>query len=191
MDKKISTIIQKYADSEILLDKVVVSSCCHYYGIETGNGYLSKFVPQEQDQLAEDIELLAGNCNIENVINIFEQAIPQAEKTTNGAVYTPKYIRDYIVEQTFKNQSKPVDGCLCADIACGCGAFLYRRGSCPRLLRDRRHTPPDHHLHLQQQRAVAVGRRRNQSHRLPMGWCGYQTEMQQPAHRYHLQNQQQ
>ena len=125
MDKKISTIIQKYADSEILLDKLVVSSCCHYYGIETGKGYLSKFTPQEQDQLAEDIELLAGNCNIENVIKIFEQAIPQAEKITNGAVYTPKYIRDYIVEQTFKNQSKPVDGCLCADIACGCGAFLY------------------------------------------------------------------
>lgn len=125
MDKKISTLIQNYSDNELLLNKLVVSSCCRFYGIEFGNGYLSRFKQTKKDQLEEDINILAENCSIENVISIFEQAIPQAEKTANGAIYTPKFIRDYIVEQVFKAQCKPIDKCLCADIACGCGAFIY------------------------------------------------------------------
>ncbi len=125
MDKKISTLIQNYSDNELLLNKLVVSSCCRFYGIEIGNGYLSQFNPVQQDQLEEDISVLAEDCSIENVISIFEQSIPQAEKTANGAIYTPKFIRDYIVEQVFTAQSKPIDKCLCADIACGCGAFIY------------------------------------------------------------------
>ncbi len=125
MDKKICNLIQKYADNELLLDKLVVSSCCRFYGIEIGNSYLSRFKPTQQDLLTEDINVLAKDCNIENVISIFEQAIPQTEKTANGAVYTPKFIRDYIVEKTFKAQRKPIGQCLCADIACGCGAFIY------------------------------------------------------------------
>lgn len=125
MDKKISTLIQKYSDNELLLDKLVVSSCCCFYDIEIGNGYLARFQQPQKNQMEEDINMLAENCSIENVISIFEQAIPQAEKTANGAVYTPKFIRDYIVEQTFKAQCKPIGECLCADIACGCGAFIY------------------------------------------------------------------
>lgn len=125
MEKKISTIIQKYADNEILFDKLVVSSCCQFYNIEIGTGYLAAFTPEEQDQLTDDIDSLAKDCDIESVINIFEQAIPQDEKTANGAVYTPRYIRDYIVNQVYKDKIKDVANCLCADIACGCGAFLY------------------------------------------------------------------
>lgn len=125
MDKKISTIIQKYANCEMLLDKLVVASCCQFYNIEIGTGFLAAFTPEEQDQLTDDIDLLAKDCNMESVINIFELAIPQDEKTANGAVYTPKYIRDYIVNQAYNEETKEVANCLCADIACGCGAFLY------------------------------------------------------------------
>ena len=56
---------------------------------------------------------------------LFELAIPDAEKTANGAVYTPKYSRDYIVRQVMHSVEKPLAECLCADISCGCGAFLY------------------------------------------------------------------
>lgn len=125
MDKKISTLIQKYSNNELLLNKLVVSSCCRFYGIGIGKGFLARFCLTQQDHLNEDINMLAENCSIENVISIFEQAIPEAEKTANGAVYTPKFIRDYIVEQTFKVQCKSIEKCLCADIACGCGAFIY------------------------------------------------------------------
>lgn len=55
MEKKINTIIQKYADNEILLDKLVVSSCCQFYNIEIGASYLAAFTPEEQDQLTDDI----------------------------------------------------------------------------------------------------------------------------------------
>lgn len=125
MDKKISTLIQKYSDNEFMLNKLVVSSCCRFYNKDLGSGYLCQFITSKEDKLSADIDLLSNDCSIENVISIFEQAIPQAERTANGAVYTPKYIRDYIVERSFKASGKSVGECLCADIACGCGAFIY------------------------------------------------------------------
>lgn len=126
MDKSVNTIIKKYSDNEIALNKLVVSSFVrshHLHVVESC--YLADFVAKEQDGLDEDIELLSVNCVLEDVITIFELAIPQTEKTTNGAVYTPRYIRNYIVEKLLPSVKKNFADCLCADIACGCGAFLY------------------------------------------------------------------
>ena len=125
MDKKIKALIEKYSDNEALLIQLVVTAFARFNHLELGNGYLSAFVDAENDELEADIELLAAQCTIENVISLFELAIPDAEKTANGAVYTPKYIRDYIVRQVMHSVEKPLAECLCADISCGCGAFLY------------------------------------------------------------------
>lgn len=80
--------------------------------------------------LNPDVEALPRNISLEDVITIFELAIPEAERTTNGAVYTPSYIRNYIVGQVLHSTTKPLDICLCADIACGCGTFLYTVAEC-------------------------------------------------------------
>lgn len=125
MDKKVNALINKYIDNERLLDKLVVSSFVRYHNLDVYKGYLAQFVPEEKDGLEQDITLLSSKCTLEDVISIFELAIPQAEKTTNGAVYTPKYIRDYIVSHVFPSMRKPLAECLCADISCGCGAFLF------------------------------------------------------------------
>ena len=125
MDKKINTLINKYTDDELLLDKLVVSSFVRHQNLDVYKGYLAQFVAEEKDGLEQDITLLSSELTLEDVISIFELAIPQAEKTTNGAVYTPKYIRDYIVNHVFSSARKPLAECLCADISCGCGAFLF------------------------------------------------------------------
>lgn len=125
MDKKISVLINNYSDNEVLLNKLVVSSFCRCHNLSIGKGMLAQYAANIKDGIETDINLLSRKCTLEDVISIFEQAIPENEKTANGAVYTPKYIRDYIVEHVFLSQSKPIDQCLCADIACGCGAFLY------------------------------------------------------------------
>ena len=125
MDKKINTLLTKYIDNELLLDKLVVNSCIRHYNLNAEKGYLAQFHAESEDALELDITILSNKCTLEDVINIFEQAITQAEKTSNGAVYTPKYIRDYIVSHVFPSVKKNIAECLCADIACGCGAFLY------------------------------------------------------------------
>lgn len=125
MDKKINSLIKKYADSELLLSKFVVTSFVRCHQLQIEGGFLMPFVAQQEDGLDADIDVLSKDCSIEDVITIFEQAIPQEERTANGAVYTPKYIRDYIIAQVMHSTQKPLAGCLCADIACGCGAFLY------------------------------------------------------------------
>ncbi|MBQ3635425.1 MAG: N-6 DNA methylase [Bacteroidales bacterium] len=125
MDKIISTLLNKYADNELLLDKLVVNSFIRHHNLDVHEGYLVRFFAKENDGLEQDITLLSDCCTIEDVINIFELVIPQAEKTANGAVYTPKYIRDYIVSHVFPSVGKPLAECLCADISCGCGAFLF------------------------------------------------------------------
>lgn len=125
MDKKINKILKNYADKEILLDKLVVTAFIRQHHLDAQGGYLAQFMTNENSELNHDIALLANGCSLEDIISIFELAIPQAEKTSNGAVYTPKYIRDYIVSHVCKSIEKPLTDCLCADIACGCGAFLY------------------------------------------------------------------
>lgn len=125
MDKKIKALIEKYSDNEALLIQLVVTAFARFNHLELGNGFLAAFVGAASEELEADIELLSAQCAMEDVISFFELAIPDAEKTANGAVYTPKYIRDYIVRQVMHSIEKPMAECLCADISCGCGAFLY------------------------------------------------------------------
>ena len=125
MDKKIKALIEKYSDNEALLIQLVVTAFARFNHLELGHGFLAAFIGAASEELEADIELLSAQCAMEDVISFFELAIPDAEKTANGAVYTPKYIRDYIVRQVMHSIEKPLAECLCADISCGCGAFLY------------------------------------------------------------------
>ena len=126
MDRKVNSLIQKYADDELVLNKLVVSSFVRYSGLDAPDGYLASFLLPRDNEHETEVSILAQHCCIEDVISIFEQAIPSNEKTVNGAVYTPEYIRHYIVNVVMASvgESKALNECLCADVACGCGAFL-------------------------------------------------------------------
>lgn len=125
MDKKINILIKKYSDKANLLNKLVVSAFLRCHRLNVEEGFLAQFAVVEEDGLATDILELSHNISLEDVITIFELAIPGSERIANGAVYTPRYIRDYIVDQVLHSTKKPIEECLCADVACGCGAFLY------------------------------------------------------------------
>ena len=120
MDKIINTIIKKYSDKADLMNSLVVTAFLRCHHLEVGTGFLAQFI-----DLNPDVEAFPCSISLEDVITIFELAIPGAERTTNGAVYTPSYIRNYIVRQVLHSTPRPLNICLCADIACGCGAFLY------------------------------------------------------------------
>ncbi len=58
-------------------------------------------------------------------MKLFEVAVPEKDKVTNGAVYTPFYIKEYIVTHALNDLNKELDGLLGSDISCGCGGFLF------------------------------------------------------------------
>ena len=93
------------------------------------NGVLSSYYLLPEDPLNEHLYLFNGISSIEDIISVFEQAIPSNEVVANGAIYTPEYIRKHIIEYTFNevlsHNHKDCSLWLCVDIACGCGAFLY------------------------------------------------------------------
>ena len=93
MDKKIKLLIEKYSDNELLLNKLVVSAFANFNKIEFCEGFLLQYIEKNDKELLADIAVLSKQCSVEDVISVFELAIPNAEKTANGAVYTPKYVR--------------------------------------------------------------------------------------------------
>ena len=65
------------------------------------------------------------NFCFEELLELFEFVISPSDKLVNGAIYTPKNIREYITNQSFqKFTKKSLNKIQIADIACGCGGFL-------------------------------------------------------------------
>lgn len=102
------------------LDAEVVSSFLMNNGLLPSEGFISEFLRESVvNNTFEDI------VTIEDVISVFEQAVPMDERTKNGAIYTPPYIRDFIINQLFAENPNKFKNGLIIDPACGCGAFLY------------------------------------------------------------------
>lgn len=61
--------------------------------------------------------------DIETLVELFEFVISPQDRIVNGAVYTPKAIRELIVNEVFRYKSYS-SGFTVVDISCGCGGFL-------------------------------------------------------------------
>lgn len=119
MHKETLNILCRLSDPQ-QLDAAVVSSFLINNGLQPSYGYIAEFMNESNVcHIFEDI------VTIEDVISVFEQAVPIDEKTKNGAIYTPSYIRDYIVTKLFSENPDKFKNGLIIDPACGCGAFLY------------------------------------------------------------------
>ena len=80
--------------------------------------YLNEFM-----LLVKEIE---RDFNYEDLLELFEFVISPSDKLVNGAIYTPKDIREFITHQAFEQHgsNKNIDNLKIADISCGCGGFL-------------------------------------------------------------------
>lgn len=125
MNKYTNEMVAKYAENADLLNKLIVTAYSVNAALKINSGFLKKYLLDSSDKDYTKILCLSEIKDLEDVIKIFEQIIPSEEKIVNGAVYTPLYIREYIVSEVVDSSPKSLDKCLCADIACGCGAFLY------------------------------------------------------------------
>ncbi len=123
--KRLVRFINNYTDRYEELNKILVTAYIRNTKLQAKGDILSSLILDDTPSIKSDLKELEDIVSIEDIINIFELAIPQNEQTANGAVYTPEYVRDYIVEHIFQNVEFSLGKCLCADISCGCGAFLY------------------------------------------------------------------
>ena len=126
MQKELKYIITQFKEDESSLNKIIVSVFIRANSIQVKNNALIKsLLISEKSVLYKTIEALSLPFTFDDVIEAFELAIPNGEKVINGAVYTPNYIKGFIVEHSIKKIEKPLQNILAADISCGCGAFLF------------------------------------------------------------------
>ena len=85
----------------------------------------SKYSNNESKNLLDVIKLNFQKFTLKDLESVFENIIDLDRKKEEGAVYTPNYIIDYIINYSisiYKNKNVPI---IC-DPACGSGGFLVR-----------------------------------------------------------------
>src|ERR1035437_7412845 len=126
MQIELKHIINQFKEDEISLNKIIVSLFIKANSIQVRNNVLIKsLLISKTSPLHKHIPQSSFPFDFDDVIEAFELAIPSKEKIINGAVYTPNYIKNFIVEHSFNKVKKKRQDILAADISCGCGAFLY------------------------------------------------------------------
>ena len=117
------------------INKLLVTSFAHIHNITIErNEFLKKFIiSNKAAEYSQVLIFLSYFQKIEHTIffpfeslmEFFEFVISPSDKLINGAVYTPKNIREYITKQSFNElQNKQTEQIKIVDIACGCGGFL-------------------------------------------------------------------
>lgn len=126
MQKELKNIISQFKEDEASLNKIIVSVFIKANRIKVKNNALIKsLLISDRSLLNKHVYQLNCAFNFDDVIEAFELAIPSREKVINGSVYTPNYIKNFIVEHSLKKVQKQHHKILVADISCGCGAFLF------------------------------------------------------------------
>ncbi len=77
------------------------------------------------DELISNIKIDKSNFGFEELIELFEFVISPADRIINGAIYTPEYIRTFIIDETLGKMQEIENTLKISDIACGCGGFLF------------------------------------------------------------------
>ncbi|WP_140487044.1 class I SAM-dependent DNA methyltransferase [Flavobacterium sp. GSA192] len=133
MNQNILKYLREYSYKEQDINRLLVSSFIRVNNIEeVNNEFIKGFIIENQDeveskQLEKFIAFFDSKFDIEFLLELFEFVISPEDKEVNGAVFTPKFIREYIVKQIlkeFEKQDRDIDNLKLGDIACGCGGFF-------------------------------------------------------------------
>ncbi|GGD45609.1 hypothetical protein GCM10012288_19910 [Malaciobacter pacificus] len=133
MNQSVCKFLKDYGTDEYSINRLLVSSFVIQHKITNIQNLLIKNLLINEDELEYGIliqflELIKESNKhyyFEELVEFFEFVISPSDKLVNGAIYTPKDIREFIIEEVFstvsKNSAKKI---TVADIACGCGGFL-------------------------------------------------------------------
>lgn len=135
MSQSIYKFLQShYPQSPKAVDKLIISAFFTKNKIAVRNNtFLKKYIikqsqKQELQQVDEFLTIVVSHFSkfdIETLIELFEFVISPADRIVSGAVYTPTIIREFIIKEILRETAEVTDTWNAADIACGCGGFLY------------------------------------------------------------------
>jgi len=128
MNKDVFTYLRSYSFDPTKINRLVVSAFLYSFDITTTKNTLLKDLliknnEAEYKSLQEFLKIHRFS-NLEELIKVFEFVISPEDKVVTGAVYTPKNIREYILNQCFSKVAEYNTLKIC-DPACGCSGFLY------------------------------------------------------------------
>ena len=115
------------------VNRIVVTSFLLINQLEVFNNSLLKSLIIQRDdedwvscqQFTYALLSQQDHFSFENLIELFEFVVSPSDKKVNGAVYTPEYIKTFIIEQVAISYKGDLTSALACDVACGCGGFLY------------------------------------------------------------------
>lgn len=129
MNKNLLKYLSQYSNNIRKINRLLVSAYLEVNNLQNINNELIKNYTITK---GEEVNVLNNflsffkerSFTLEELIEFFEFVISPSDKIVNGAVYTPKYIRNYIVSKATENYDN-LDNLTACDIACGCGGFLF------------------------------------------------------------------
>jgi len=133
LNKEIFNFLKYYGTDVHEINKLLVSAFLIEKNIlEIKNKKIQGLIIQKHEleypKLLEFIKIIRkynSSFCFEELLELFEFVISPSDKLVNGAIYTPKNIRNYITTQSFNTlQVLSFDSVKVVDIACGCGGFL-------------------------------------------------------------------
>lgn len=133
MNQNILKYLKEYSYKEQDVNRLLVSSFLIINDIvELNNEFIKSFIIEEKsikeyELLQKFITFFDFDFDIEFLLELFEFVISPEDKEVNGAVFTPNFIREFIVRQTlleFTEQNRDISNLKFGDIACGCGGFF-------------------------------------------------------------------
>lgn len=125
-----------YHSDPFEVDRLIVSAYVKANAIKVSQNLLIKrYLIRDSDtkdrNAVDDFIRLLRDSNeeisIEDLVELFEFVVSPSDKEVNGAVYTPRHIRQAIVTDVMRHvaaQGKHAGSCTFTDIACGCGSFF-------------------------------------------------------------------
>lgn len=130
MDKEIVTHLNGFSEDFNIVNKLIIGAYLEFNKISLTHNQLILDVIEGNDKKKVQffIDLVRSKnekFDFEDLIELFELTIPHYDIVVNGAVYTPTYIKNHIVSESFQLLNRTYEDVIVGDIACGAGAFLY------------------------------------------------------------------
>ena len=125
--ENLNTLVE-YTTDIYSVNRLIVTSFLNNNNIyKVKNDFIAKFIISECDDdfcffnsIKDGLEIYT----FDDLIKSFEYIISPVDKVVTGAIYTPGFIREYILNN-IKNINNLNGGIKICDPACGCGGFLF------------------------------------------------------------------
>jgi len=133
MNQQVFKYLKSYSSLPIDIDRLIVSAFLEVNAIEVKkNNFIKSYLitdenTNEFENLRKFVSVIINEIekfDIEALIELFEYVISPSDRIINGAIYTPKYIREYLITNAFSSKKSLLGNIKIADISCGCGGFL-------------------------------------------------------------------